>query len=401
MIVPLIARYAKLKGLHVVATADVLHKEWLEHLKKNLQEENSCYVDEEHNAYFIVSGEVQDVSRVHHIFFLPSLEHAEQLREKLRRYARMQGMGFARPIARLDAERIAEFVLDCEGIVGPAHAFTPYYSIFAHFNSLAACYGSFVNEISFIELGLSADSKLADKIAENNSRAFLTCSDAHSAMPHRLGREFTRIEMKKPSFEELKKVLTKDKERIKLNVGLDPREGKYHCTACNRCYEKYSLEDAIKLRWHCPKCSGTIKKGVRDRILELASEEARAPSFRPKYLHIIPLAEIIKIALNASNVNSTAVQNLWRELINAFGSEIAVLVDANIDELAELNENVAQKIEAFRQGYVLYIAGGGGNYGKPIICNSKEEFEQKQKELASVLDCNSAFLGQKTLADFF
>ena len=401
MVLPTLSEQAKLKGLHLLATGDILNKEWLEHVKKYLTEENGCFKEESFGTCFVLAGEINDMHNVHHIFFLPDFNSVEGLREKFKRFGRLDGNGFGRPTLNASAEQIATIVIEADGIIGPAHAFTPYYSVFSHFDSLQSCYKSAAQEIHFIELGLSADSYFADLIEENHSKAFLTCSDAHSPWPYRIGREFVRIEMKAPKFSELKKVFEKEKECIKLNVGLDPREGKYHCTACNRCYSKYPLESAIKLNWRCPRCKGTIKKGVRDRILELAkfSEEVH-PSFRPEYLHIIPLAEIIKLALKVENINSLAVQNIWHELVSAFGSEINTLVDVPIVEIADINEHVAKKIESFREKRVLYIAGGGGKYGEPIICDSREELERKKLELKDVLECGSSFKGQKTLGEF-
>jgi len=401
MLLPEIARQARLKGLQIVATGDVLNKEWLEHLKKNLVEEDGCFKEKEVETYFIIGGEINDADNVHHLFFLPDLASAEMLRKKLAPFGKLDGIGFGRPSISLHANELAEKIAECNGILGAAHAFTPYFSVYSHFDSLEKCYKEHLKEIGFIELGLSADSYFADLIAANHDVAFLTCSDAHSPWPYRLGREFTRIEMRKPSFEELKKVLLKERERIKLNVGLDPREGKYHCTACNRCYSKYSLENARKLNWRCPRCKGTIKKGVRDRILELANfADEVHPKFRPPYLHIIPLAEIIKLALDARDINAEIVQTSWYDLVNAFGSEIKVLVDVPIQEIAEFNEKIAGKIESFRQGYVLYIGGGGGKYGEPIICSSADELELKRIEYKGSLECESTFKGQKTLGEF-
>ncbi len=392
---------AKLKGLGLMATGDILNKEWLEQARASLYEDNGCFREKESDTAFILETELNDVNRVHHVVFLPDFNAVEKLRSSLAVFGRLDGMGFGRPTLKASAEMLAEKVVEARGLIGPAHAFTPYFSVYSHFDSIRDCYGSMYDSISFIELGLSADSYYADLIEENNSFQFLSCSDAHSPWPHRIGREFTRIEMK-PGFAGLKKALESRKEgTLILNAGLDPREGKYHCTACNKCFQKYSLEDAKKLNWRCPKCNGTIKKGVRDRILELAKyKEEFHPEFRAPYLHIIPLAEIIRIALGIQNVQSTKVQALWLSFVETFGSEIKALVDVPVVELAEVNETVAGKIEAFRKGYVHYIGGGGGSYGTPIICNSKEEFERKKLELKDKLDCSASFSGQRTLGEF-
>ena len=80
--------------------------------------------------------------------------------------------------------------------------------------------------------------------------------------------------MNKPNFINLKKALKEKEEKlISLNVGLNPKEGKYHLTACQSCYAKYSLKQAEKLNFKCIKCGKQIKKGVKDRILELQDTE--------------------------------------------------------------------------------------------------------------------------------
>lgn len=402
MLIPTLGEQAKLKGLELMGTGDILNNEWLQHCKNSLYEENGCFLEKDSRTAFVLQTELNDADRVHHVVFLPDFSAVEELRTALAKYGKLNGTGFGRPTLSANAETLAEKVIEAGGIIGPAHSFTPYFSVYSHFDSIKQCYKSMYEEINFLELGLSADSYYADLIEENHRFHFLSCSDAHSPWPHRIGREFVRLELKKPSFSGLEKALkTRKQGEFLLNAGLDPREGKYHCTACNKCFQKYSMEDALKLRWRCPKCSGRIKKGVRDRILELAKfKEGIHPEFRPPYIHIIPLAEIISIALNIDNVQAVKVQSLWLQFVECFGSEIKALVDAPIVELAEINETVARKIEAFRKGFVHYIGGGGGNYGTPIICDSIEEFERKRIELKDSLDCSTSFKGQRTLNEY-
>jgi uncharacterized protein (TIGR00375 family) len=249
---------------------------------------------------------------------------------------------------------------------------------------------------------LSADSYFADLIADNHNYQFVTASDSHSPWPHRIGREFMRIKMKEPNFKSLKKAFEQKEERlVTLNAGLDPREGKYHRTACNNCYAKFSMQEAEQFRWRCPKCDSAIKRGVRDRILQLASfKEEKHPSFRPPYLHLLPLAEIVQLTLKAQKVEAPEVQSLWKNFVERFGNEIFALVDAKEEELAEVHRETAENIAAFRQGLVHYIPGGGGQYGTPIICKNKEDFERKAKELEKELNGKSEFAGQKTLMEF-
>ncbi|MCD6434261.1 MAG: TIGR00375 family protein [Candidatus Diapherotrites archaeon] len=401
MLPSVIAEQARLKGLHIVSSSDCLHKEWRKLLRKELIEEsNGVFKHRGFETYFIIGTEVEDNARVHHLIFFPDLSRAAEFREKFKTKADFDCFGCGRPRINASPKEIAEAAIDLNALIGPAHAFTPYFSMYAHFNSFEEAYGELKKDISFMELGLSADSYFADLIAENHNYVFITASDAHSPWPLRIGREFTRFELKEPSFKELKKVMEKKRDKVVLNVGLDPREGKYHCTACNKCFAKYSLREAKALNWKCMECGGTIKKGVRDRILELADfDEEVHPEFRPKYLHLVPLAEIISLAINVEP-NTLKVQNIWNSFVEQFGSEINALIDASYEELKEVHEETAELINAFRNGFVLYIPGGGGNYGKPIICKTKEEFETKKIELGKKLECNSQSTKQKNLSEF-
>lgn len=205
----------------------------------------------------------------------------------------------------------------------------------------------------------------------------------NSPWPSRIGREFTRIKMIKPNFINLKKALKEKEEKlISLNVGLNPKQGKYHLTACQSCYANYSLKQAYQLNFKCIKCRKEIKKGVKDRVNELKDlKENIHPEFRPEYMYSIPLAEIIQNAFNVKNVNSVKVQSNWQELIDEFNNEINVLVDEPIENIFKKNSLIAEYINAFRKGLIVYEAGGGGNYGKPFICKTKKELILKQKEL--------------------
>jgi uncharacterized protein (TIGR00375 family) len=400
MLIPIIAEQSKLKGLDVCGMADMLQGTWFKHLKENIVErENGVFVDKKEQVNFIPQVELQCNKRIHHLVFLPDFASAENLKESLKGKAVFDSWGCGRPVVRLGPEELAGKVFDAGGIIGPAHAFTPYFSVYAFFDSVKEAYGSLGGKISFLELGLSADTHYADMIPENRNYQFLTCSDSHSPWPYRIGREFARIEMKESSFKELGKALEeKEEKRIKLNVGLDPREGKYHMTACNACYSKFSLEQAKALNWRCPKCKGSIKRGVRDRIEMLSDGESKHPDFRPKYLHTVPLAEIIQIALNVKGINTRSVQGLWQDFVERFGTEINILVDVPEEELKEFNREVGQKVASFRKGLVHYIPGGGGNYGKPVICDSEEEFRRKGKQLEE--EDKDSFKGQKTLGEF-
>ncbi|OFV66541.1 MAG: phosphotransferase [Candidatus Syntrophoarchaeum butanivorans] len=353
MTISRLAREGPKKGINLIGSGDCLHPGWLAEMRA----ERRIF-----DRLFIPTCEVEDSNRVHHLIILPSLTKAEELREAFAPYS-VDIDTNGRPRVNLSGCEIAEAARDVEALIGPAHAFTPWTSLYACYDSLSECYEDMVDYIAFIELGLSADTSYADMISRHHDLTFLTNSDAHSPWPIRLAREFNRFEMEDTTFDELKMaILRKKGRRPILNVGLPPEEGKYNRTACTRCYRQFDLEEAVKIKWRC-ECGGLIKKGVFDRVRELADlEKPYHPPHRPPYLHLIPLSEIISLAIG-HGVNTKAVRDLWEELVLHFGSEVAVLLDAEPDELEGFDERIVYAISAFRDGRIIVEPGGGGKYG--------------------------------------
>jgi PHP family Zn ribbon phosphoesterase len=50
------------------------------------------------------------------------------------------------------------------------------------------------------------------------------------------------------------------------------------------------------------------------------------------------LAEIIMKAIGHSSTSTKGVMGLWENLINKFGNEVAVLIDADITEIYDLTD---------------------------------------------------------------
>lgn len=366
------APQAKLKGLDLVATGDALHQKWLNIIEETTEEtsdgifslkegtipEGSEDVPETLDGTdlckFILTTEVEDIKRVHHVIIFPSLESVHTLRSKLN--GNMDADG--RPKIRMKGDEIMDAAHEEGCIIGPSHAFTPWTSIYKEYDSVYDCYGS---KPDFLELGLSADTDMADRIEELQDITFLTNSDAHSPWPHRLGREFNEMELKEFTFNGVKDSILKG--NIHSNYGFDPRLGKYHKTACSKCYRKYEIPEAIKLNWRCP-CGGKIKKGVDYRIYELSKwDEPHHPPERPPYIHILPLAEIIS-STYSKGVTTVFVQKIWKELVYRFGNEINVLIHTPLEEIEAVDPKLSKVIKAFRTNTLHIEAGGGGKYGE-------------------------------------
>ena len=170
-----------------------------------------------------------------------------------------------------------------------------------------------------------------------------------------------------------------------LNVGFNPLEGRYHKTRCRKCLTFFEPKDAQNLKWKCPNCRNSIKKGVDFRISELASLETGVhPDHRPEYKHVVPLSEIIALSMGIKNSWSEKVQAEWRKFVYKFGSEIRVLLYSQFEKMEKLNPKVAEFVQHFREGKIKYVPGGGGVYGKlvpPGEAVVMKEFKEKQMTL--------------------
>jgi len=357
-----ISKEAPFKGVDIVATGDCLHNGWMKEIRQcNVIDEGTFELN---GTRFILSTEIEDQKRVHHLFYFPNLPSVHDFKRRIKSKTKnLESDG--RPNVAMNGEELASIAKDLDILIGPAHAFTPWTAMYAYYNSLEDCYGDMADYISFVELGLSADSNLADKIKELHRLTFLTNSDCHSPHPVRLAREFNRFEVKSATFKEIKKaILRVDGNKSILNVGLPPQEGKYHESACISCFTHYSLKEAQRRRWKC-SCGKRIKKGVKDRINEKADfGEPQHPDHRPPYIHLIPLSEIITKAIGLRSPFSQSVSKRWNELISAFNSEIKVLLDVKIDDIARVTAPaISEAVQMFREKKVVIKPGGGGQYG--------------------------------------
>ncbi len=381
-----IGEQAPLKGLHLVGTGDILNSKWIQLVKEQLKPvEGKGIWEHENGTKFILQTEIECANRVHHIILFPNLSSVEEVREKFKSKCKNLDSD-GRPKIWLKGEEIAEICLNAGCLVGPAHAFTPYFGMYAKFDSYKDCYGKRWKDIHFLELGLSADTNMADRISELHNLTFLSNSDAHSPWPNKMGREFTTFLMKEISFEELSMALKREKGRkAVLNVGFNPLEGKYHKTRCVGCLTFFEPKEAAGFNWKCPNCKKSIKKGADSRISELAGVGLNIhPDHRPEYKYVVPLSEITGLAMGIKNTWSQRVQQEWKKFIDKFGNEIRVLLRANYEKMEEINPKIAEYVQYFREGKINYVPGGGGVYGKlvrPGEAVEIKEFNEKQMSL--------------------
>ena len=370
MLIKNMAPKAKLKGLNLLGTGDAFHPKWLdiiEQTTKPTAEGIYSYDDMD----FVLTTEVEGKNKIHHLIIIPSLEIARELSDKL---VSKNKTTDGRPRSQYTGAELKDLVKQYDCLIGPAHAFTPWTGMYKSFDSIYDCYGG---KPDFVELGLSADTFMADTVDELKDFTFLTNSDAHSPWPHRLGREFNQMELQDMSFSSIKKAI--ENSDIKANYGMVPNLGKYHMTACTKCFKQIDPLIAKENNMKC-SCGGTVKKGVDYRISEIADyNKTKSPSFRPPYVHLMPLAEIIS-SIYDKGVTTKTVQGVWQNLIDNFGTEIDVLIDAPLEEIKKVDPKVCGGIKGFRDKSLEIIPGGGGQYGR--ICYNEEN--KKEKSLTTL-----------------
>lgn len=347
------------KGLNLVATGDALHSKWLEELKNSLTEidDTGIYKTKDNipdnKTHFITTVEVEDNERIHHLLIIPSLETAWQMRDEFKA-KNLDADG--RPKLRMNGQEIMDVARDYDCLLGPAHIFTPWTGIYKSYDSIVDCYN---RKPDFVELGLSSDSMLADSIDELRSYTFLSNSDSHSPWPHRIGREFNKMEVRQLSFNEIRRSLKDNK--VLENYGFNPRMGKYHETGCIKCYRIYDIHEAVKKDMKCG-CGGRIKRGVKARIEELANNNQPNKN-RPHYQYMLPLAELLSTA-HDKGITTKYVQTRYDNLIKNFDNEINVLINIPIKEIETIDKKLAKIIDSYRQNTLEVIPGRGGLYGK-------------------------------------
>jgi len=398
-----IARFAKIKGLNLVGTGDFTHPKWLKELQENLIQEADSGLykvasDPELPVYFIMTTEVStiftfesEVKKIHHVILTPNMETAIQINERLAKYGDLTVDG--RPTLNMSAPELVEEVMEVssENMVFPAHAWTPWFSIFgafSGFNSVEDCYQDMTKHIHALETGLSSDPPMNWRLSKLDRFTLVSNSDSHSYWPWRMGREANVFELERISYKEVVDAIrTKDKRRFKFTIETDPAYGKYHWTGHRNCHVSLSPKEAIKLGNICPVCRKKLTKGVEQRVEELADRpEGFIPENAIGYMHLLPLSEIIATALGVDSPSTQQVWNIYNRLIEKFGNEYTVLIDAPKQALSEVvDQRNAEAILRVREGKIKVIPGYDGVYGRPIIF---EEEKPKTKPGEKVQQLN-------------
>ncbi len=348
------------KGLNIVGIIDVLsplvQADFERLLEEGVLQEISgggyLYAD---RLTVLIGGEVETKEAgggsAHSLLFLPTLADLAELSKELSMY--IKNIAMSSQNAHMDLKSLYALALRYQAKIVPAHVFTPFKSIYGNCSSrMKYIFSGDLPNVCAIELGLSADSFMADRVAELHDFSYLANSDAHSLQ--NIAREFTEFTIAgQPSHEKVFAAMAGTGQGISALYGLNPELGKYHVTRCAKCGRR-----AEYLSARCVFCKGRVVSGVSERIEEIADlpsefvRKGRAP-----YNYHLPLS--VLPGIGTKTLEKIRLENL---------TELFVLYKSSKEDLvACLGEKVAGIILRSRQGEVSLQAGGAGRYGSVLL----------------------------------
>ncbi len=374
-----LAEAGRTKGLSLLGTGDFTHPKWFLELKSKLKPINGTCLFSYSGMTWMLSGEVSTiyeqggkVRKVHHLLYAPDLETAAQANAFLSKFADLSSDG--RPtLTGIDSPGLVEGLSEISPslVVIPAHAWTPWFSVFGSksgFDSLRECYGDQTSKIFAIETGLSSDPAMNWRLSSLDGVALVSNSDAHSPSLWRLGREANAFELRAVTYREVfDAIRLRDRSRFLFTVEVDPSYGKYHLTGHKKCGVSVSPAEAKRIDNRCPKCGKKMTVGVLQRSEELADRpEGFVPRDAIPFRRLLPLYEVISFSTGVNRLYAKSVLDLQDKLVRAFGNELSVLLAAGEDAMSKVvPSRVARAIIASREGRVRVTPGYDGVYGIP------------------------------------
>lgn len=380
-----LSKYAKLKGIDVLGCGDFLHPAWQKELKQLLKEDAEGVYDYD-GTKFILTGEVSLIysqagrgRRVHHVLHAPDFEVLAQITEFFSKKGRLDYDG--RPIFGISSIEMTEALMQISKDIEivPAHAWTPWFSIFGSmsgFDSIEECFDEKSKYIHAIETGMSSDPAMNWRLSKLDNVTMVSSSDSHSAQPHRLGREANVFELKEVTYSGIINAI-RTRKNFSYTIETSPSYGKYHFDGHRNCKFSCDPQQTKELGGRCPVCNQKLTIGVLYRVEQLAD---RPDGFVPKnavpFKSLLPLTEIISNLLNVG-IATKKVDDTFNHLIAKFGNEFNILLDVSKEELNKaVDEKLANAIIKNREGKIKVIPGYDGEYGVPVFENEQKGLEK-------------------------
>ena len=367
-----LAKWAKIKGVGVLGTGDFTHPLWLQELKEALRQTGTGLF-EYAGSQFMLTSEVNTLfykggraHQIHHVLLAPSFEAVERINREFEPFGNLAIDG--RPTLRMEAWRLVEIVLGVEPrcLIVPAHAWTPWFSLFGSssgFDAVEECFEHQAKHIVALETGLSSDPAMNWRLTALDRYALISNSDCHSA--RKIGREANIFNCERDYDAIVTALRTKDRSRFCSTLEFFPQEGKYHFDGHRNCRIRWSPKESRQHHLRCPTCGRKVTVGVMHRIESLADRpEGEMPEGAIPFKRIVQLEEIIAEALGVG-VGTQAVEREYHTLIYQCGTEFDVLLKVPEEALRRMTAaRVVEGILRMRQGRVVVEPGYDGEYGK-------------------------------------
>jgi DNA helicase-2/ATP-dependent DNA helicase PcrA len=403
-----LAAWARTKGIDVLATSDFTHPAWRKEIGERLEEaepglfrlKKAYEAEDGDGAYeaapvpaegrpvrFVLATEVSCIykkngrtRRLHLLIFAPTLAAVDAIVASLERLeCNLRADG--RPILGLEGKEVLKIALaaDERCMVVPAHAWTPWFSVFGSesgFDSLEECFEELTPHIHAIETGLSSDPSMNARVSALDGVMLISNSDAHGV--RNLGREANVFSPAELSYDGIMDILRqRDRSRFPYTIEFFPEEGKYHVDGHRDCQFSCEPEETARRGGKCPKCGKPLTRGVLGRVHALADREAaKAVVHAAPSRAIVPFEEVIADMLGKGRA-SKAVFQQYKAAITRLGPEFDILLDVPLDRIAEESSaRLAEAIDRVRKGTLAIRPGFDGVYGQVKVFEAKPEVGQ-------------------------
>jgi len=381
-----LAWWARRKGITVLGTGDFTHPVWFGELKQGLvpaepglfrlrDELDRAVVERlprscRGSLRFLLTVEVSTAfrrdgraRRMHHLLYVPELETAATLSDRLGRSGNLTEDG--RPTLAMDAGDLLEATLENGdgAYLVPAHVWTPWVGVLSAttgFDSIEACYGDLARHLFAVETGLSADPPMNWRVSRLDRFRSVSYSDAHA--PSRLGREATEFATELDYFAIRRALETGD--GLQGTVEFFPEQGRYHLSGHRRCGVRLEPAEARRARMRCPVCGKRLTMGVLQRVEDLADRPAGVrPAGAASWRNLLALDEVVA-GVTGVGPTSKTVRRTIDAMVELLGPELPILVRLPLESIDKAGfPAVAEAIGKVRRGEVVRDPGFDGQYG--------------------------------------